>query len=250
MNDPKPLPPLSDSDIQRFWYYVDRSSCDPCWVWTGGKFRRGYGQFRVARRSVKAHRISYYLGHGIYPKGIYVCHGCDNPSCCNPAHLFLGTAADNAADRNIKGRNNPPAGLRSGRYTKPERTARGERSASAKLTADKVAEIRRLYASGLTQQVIGDKYGVTRESIKQIVTGENWKHVAEKDGLGSLKGTHSRGKAGENHRDAKLTEGQVREIRALFDGGGHSQKSLGALYGVTQENITAIVKRRTWKHVT
>jgi hypothetical protein len=71
----------------------------------GAKLRHGYGSFGVSKKkSTQAHRFSWYLTNGEIPDGIYVCHKCDNPPCCNPKHLFLGTAKDNADDMRAKGR--------------------------------------------------------------------------------------------------------------------------------------------------
>jgi hypothetical protein len=95
---------------ERFWAKVDRSGGpDACWLWTAGTFRlrNGYGKFGAdpaASRTVYAHRFAYELSHGPIPPGLLVCHHCDNPPCCNPAHLFLGTIADNMRDMSDKGR--------------------------------------------------------------------------------------------------------------------------------------------------
>ncbi len=89
-----------------FWSRVDRREPDECWPWLGARRgRMGYGLFGFKhRRAVPAHRMAYLLSKGDIPKGMFVCHSCDNPPCCNPAHLWLGTHADNMADRHAKGR--------------------------------------------------------------------------------------------------------------------------------------------------
>lgn len=98
----------------RFWAKVDKNGPVPehvpelgkCWVWTGGRSRNGYGLFsRVGNRSRQATHIAWELATGLPPpRGLYVCHKCDEPTCVRPAHLFLGTARENMADMVAKGR--------------------------------------------------------------------------------------------------------------------------------------------------
>jgi len=98
------------SDEERFWRYVKRNGPNECWPWIGpiAKYRRGYGQFkRDGRRgkSENAHRIAWEYANGRKPEDeMYICHRCDNPPCCNPAHLFIGTPRDNTQDMIAKGR--------------------------------------------------------------------------------------------------------------------------------------------------
>ena len=90
--------------LRRFWAKVDKSG--DCWSWTGAKINWGYGQFRVGKDHMLAHRCSYEHATGeTIPDGMMVCHRCDVPACVNPAHLFLGTAKDNMQDMLTKGRN-------------------------------------------------------------------------------------------------------------------------------------------------
>lgn len=91
----------------RFWAYVDRSDGNRCWLWNGPKDDLGYGRIHFRTHKAKAHRVSYEMRHGPIPNGMVVCHACDNPSCVNPNHLFVGTQADSMQDASRKGRLNP-----------------------------------------------------------------------------------------------------------------------------------------------
>lgn len=94
------MAPLAD----RFAAKVAASSdVSVCWPWTAYTDLQGYGRIQALGVAERAHRVAWMLANGPIPKGLYVCHRCDNKVCCNPAHLFLGTHEDNMADRSLKG---------------------------------------------------------------------------------------------------------------------------------------------------
>lgn len=164
---------LTEAMIARFWAKVDRRAADECWPWTGVRKRHKgaftYGIFYTSKTSVLgAHRAAWlasYGGDDLLP-GLLVCHSCDNPQCCNPAHLWLGTKADNNRDRSEKGR------TRTGkRAYEAVRYRKQERHPSAKLTAVQVSEIR---SDRRPLSVIGQQYGVDPSTVSRIRRGKAW----------------------------------------------------------------------------
>jgi len=136
-----------------------------CLEWQGYRETFGYGQIRINGKLYKAHRYAFELAYGPIPEGLVICHRCDNPPCCNPEHLFLGTHADNIADRCAKGR------TRTGHLY-------GEESVSAILTAADVISIRTQYAAGgVTQTGLASEYGVTQSAIWLIVHNKKWRNL-------------------------------------------------------------------------
>ena len=157
---------------ERFWQRVNQDGPihpglgTACWLWTEGFNYFGYGRFSVGRQSIGAHRYSYELHIGPIPDGLYVCHHCDNPACVNPAHLFVGTAADNTADSVAKGRH----------YDGNHFV--GETNPSAKLTADDVLAIRDLATRrAMFQRDIATKFGVSQALIEKIIARKVWSHI-------------------------------------------------------------------------
>ena len=188
---------LSPADEVRFWSKVDKSGGeDACWLWTAGADKYGYGSIRLGKLVVRSYRVAYTLTHGEIPHdGSYhggcVCHKCDNPPCCNPAHLFLGTHRANIADRTKKGRE--AKGDNHSSRTHPERLARGDRSGSrlhpesrprgeghafCKLKASQVIEIRaRFAAGGITQKDLASEFAMSAPYISNIISRRKWKHI-------------------------------------------------------------------------
>ena len=144
------------TNSERFWRQVDRRGDDECWPWTGGLKSGGYGAFHIGGRQIGAHRYAAGCRIG---DGVVVMHTCDNPPCCNPAHLRKGTIADNNADRSRKGRN---------------ADIRGERNVNAKLRAADVHLIRQLATKRGMQTSLAKRYGMSEAQISRIVNGTRW----------------------------------------------------------------------------
>lgn len=145
----------------RFWARVDKTTTpDGCWVWTGCCDRRGYGYTGMRYEARAAHRIAYILTYGSIPDGLFVLHACDNPPCCRPEHLHLGTDADNRREASERGR------LR-----------RGETHPAARLTEDAVRAIRRSYADGAAYGDLARAFGVSAGAVLDVVRRRRWKHV-------------------------------------------------------------------------
>jgi len=153
----------------RFWAAVIKT--DKCWFFQNIG-RRGYGKILANGKHVRAHRLSWELHFGPVPSGMIVCHHCDNPACVRPDHLFLGTHAHNAADRNRKGRTSR------GSDTAPKNPMRGEWHLNAVFKNADIIRIRERYAAGgISQQTIADHYGVLQSTISSIITRRTWKHI-------------------------------------------------------------------------
>jgi hypothetical protein len=175
-------------EAQRFWARVDADGGpDACWPWLGGRNPKGYAHLAYGGRSQLGHRVAWLLTYRPFrplPAWAVICHTCDNPGCCNPRHLFLGTHADNVADRHQKGRT--ATGDRTGSRLHPERRPRGVRHGSrthpeqftqlrGKLSAEQARVIRQRAATGEPNTEIARDYGVSATAIWKIVHGRSWR---------------------------------------------------------------------------
>lgn len=156
---------------QNFWSVLADSpvwTLQGCWEWPSVG-SHGYGQLRYMGKMRRAHRVAWEVACGPIPKGLFVCHKCDNPACVRPSHLFLGTNSDNQLDAGRKGRK-PGFVVR----VPPKR---GEDSPHAKITADDVRDIRRMRSAGMRLKEIAAKYPLHPMTIGEICRREIWRHV-------------------------------------------------------------------------
>jgi len=173
----KKIPELNEFDQNRFWANVRFGGIDECWEWGGKVGSKGYGRFWLEGKEHYAHRIVYFLIHGGIPFGKFILHHCDNRSCVNHKHVYAGTQKDNTRDKDERGRGNYACGKRNGRYTRPEKTARGERNGNSKLTKIIVLDIRKRHLEGEPQNRIAKSHKISPQAVSSIVNGKRWAHV-------------------------------------------------------------------------
>jgi len=142
--------------MYRFWSKVSKPAPEECWEWTASFLNDGYGQFWFKRKTCRAHRMSWELTHGPIPLGKQVLHHCDNPSCVNPQHLFLGTHEDNMEDKHSKGR-----------------VCAGELHGASKLTWNEVHWIR---FSSLSRAELAVILSVSTATIGKVIRNDYWKY--------------------------------------------------------------------------
>ena len=158
---------------RRFWAKVDKRGPDECWEWTARRSAFGYGRVSAAFGKLETHRLAFFLTHGRWPKPC-CCHRCDNPPCCNPAHLFEGTHADNTRDMIAKGRGFIPKRER----TRPPRGAPRPRRSGAKLNEQQVRDVRANHAlCRVSLAELGRRFGVSPGAISFIVKGISWRDL-------------------------------------------------------------------------
>lgn len=187
---------MRKNTVASFWERVDCSGgSDACWPWRGAVGSDGYRHVRYRGKQMKAHRLAMILS-GNDPWKLDALHKCvGNRVCCNPAHLYAGTDADNAKDREEQGRTargerngartkpeTRPRGEAHGRRTKPEATARGARHGNAKYSEEIVRRARALHAAGESYRLIAAALGIPRGLVGGIVRGEAWRHVEVSNG--------------------------------------------------------------------
>ena len=208
-----------------FWEYLVVGEDDECWEYSGKKSKSGYGRVSRERKTLYTHRMAYAFYRGPVPPGLLVCHECDNPPCCNPNHLFLGTHLDNRLDCCRKGR---------------QARIRGEARHNSPITDADVVEIRRRFRRGMAYRM-AEEYGVHPQTIYNIVNrvtrtlpGEEPKPIGQP--------------LGEDRPNAKLTEALVREIRARHTR-GELAGDIAADVGQEVNTVRSAIARRSWAWV-
>ena len=152
--------------ISKFWFNISRKSDSECWHWERAINHNGYGVVRLNGKTLRSHRVAFEISVGSIPEELCVLHKCDVRNCCNPSHLFTGTSLDNQRDCISKGR---------------AIKAHGERVGSAKMTFEKVFEIRRMYANGnWTHKKLAKYFGIGKSTIGYILNERNWKQPYSK----------------------------------------------------------------------
>lgn len=272
---------LSETDRGRLFANIAVRGPDECWLWTasrnGNASGDGYGQIMIAGKMKKAHRLVLEMALGrALNRGAFACHHCDNPPCCNPAHLFEGTPRQNVEDAVGKNRH-----------------ARGEATPMHRLTEEAVNRVWEMALSGRFMQTeIAGVFGVHSVTISDVLCGRTWKHLhrgvdgrktckprpPESYARGEIIAGKQRGEQhwtkrradaherichgdrsraarahldmrGEHNPAARLTEAQVSEIRQEWERGVRPQRILAERYGVSITQVSDIVRRRIWKHV-
>jgi hypothetical protein len=222
------LVPMDERTLAHFMEKVQKQSevtsphvDTPCWLWTGGVDKDGYGCWYVGG-AARAHRRMFE--HAKRPLGRKWClHVCDTPSCVNPDHLFEGTPKDNTRDMIGKGRNK-----------------KGNLHHARRLSRASVVDVRRLYALGKNIYDLGTAFDVDPSTIRRAVTGKTWSHVP-----GAVS---CRTAAESNRQKSRMTPGLVRKVRWLRSA-GFTYPEIGYAFDISRHQAGMICRRKIWSHV-
>ena len=169
MRKTKPIPTLTPEQIARFWANVNRRGPNECWEWRGASDERGYGRVQFRPHGLfLPHRVAFAMDRTA-SWDLLTLHRCDNPRCCNPSHLFLGTQQDSMTDMCKKGRHKSPI---------IPKVPRGDDHYNAKLTSVAVVALRKLKEPGKDDLLrIGQEYRVSQITIQDALKSRTWKHI-------------------------------------------------------------------------
>lgn len=199
-----------------------------CLIYDKGIKNNKYGVFHINGQKIKAHRVSWIINFGEIPKGMFICHKCDNPSCVKSDHLFLGTPKDNAVDMAKKNRN----------YVR-----RGEISPWTTITEETAKEIIIFLNQKIPLVKIAERLNINVTIIGAIKRRSSWKH------LGANPNNFHHGQLiGETHHNSKLKKEDVIKIRQLIKT-GLSQPKIAEQFNVKQTVISKIKLKKLWAHL-
>jgi len=213
-----------DRTISVFEKYVIKNG-KYCWGWKGYVNKKtGYSYMSIESKKIGAHRVSWMIHKGEIPKGILVCHSCDNRNCSNPNHLFLGTYSDNYNDMVNKGK---------------RVIARGINISKSGLTVEKITKIIHDLEKNIPSYVVSKMNNVSRSIVYHLKAGDRWTHldIVKNNNIKKL-----------NPRKIVLNEDLVRKFRKLHEE-GWSAKNISKEYKIGKSAIWNAINFKTWKHV-
>jgi Mor family transcriptional regulator len=196
----------------------------PCWIWQRGKTPDGYGLTSVKNKTTRVHRLAFTVFYNTDISGLLVCHKCDNPSCCNPSHLFSGTNADNSDDK-----------------VKKDRHTKGTQQWKSIFTENDVLEVIKMYNDGYSVVHISEKYNCSLDAVRSILHGKTWKHIVDAPIKGKIHRRHS--------IRSGIDESKVRDILIAYKLNGEKIIDISRRMGLEYCNVYNVAKRKTWKHV-
>lgn len=210
---------IAKERITKTGYTIDTNGC---WIWEGTKLDNGYGQISIEGKRFSPHRLAWQFVNGEIPEGMFICHSCDVRSCINPEHLFLGSSDDNINDMISKNRN-----------------VKHESHGMARLTWSDVKAIRSRYQSDSTSEIAKD-FNLEFGHVLRIGNNSAWH---DPDYIPPSKSARL-----EIRKRVKLTLSIAKEIRLRYANGDTDLHKLAKEYGVTRDNIKAIVTGKTWNY--
>lgn len=225
---------ILNTDKNKFYSKTLLPNENGCMEWIGAIINNGYGTFSLSvnLKSILAHRYSYMLHFGEIPKGMMVCHTCDNRKCVAPDHLFLGTHADNMQDMVNKGR-------------KP--SFEGDKNPSCKLTDAQWCEIKNLLLNGMHRSAITKKFNISRSQLSAIATGRK-RQIVNSDEIEKIKNLTQESKIQTGKINRRFSDKEIVNIKKMLND-GKSCLSIAKIYNVSQPTISCIKNNKRYKNI-